>query len=288
MYRLRHYGNHPVKFVKVVGVVVAVDEFEGRRVYTIDDSSGACLECSCVVPIVTSGEGGEGKKDVIDTRKRVSGEDLRTAKKEEKVILKESMKQAASPDQGVSNPNVPWGLIDVGTVIKVKGRVGWYWNAIQVEVVSAFLVKGTDFEVKFWNEARAFKRDVLSKEWALSPEMTEKLKKKAERRVKKSYQEGKKGALKVLDESRTNGDLAGEDRDAARKLLEKQMRARARKEEAKRKRYEEEEESRRQTAQLDEQRRKRRRDLEEARNRIRYPSLAVRKAAAGKYDLLGI
>jgi endo-1,3(4)-beta-glucanase len=277
-----------VKFVKVVGVVVAVDEFEGRKVYTIDDSSGACLECSCVVPIVKTAEGMEGKKDLPDREKLVPEDGLRTAKTEAKSIVKEATKSSASSDQGVSNPNVPWGLIDVGMVIKVKGRVGWYWNAVQVEVVSAFLVKGTDFEVKFWNEARAFKREVLDKEWVLSLETTEKLKKKAERRLKKSYQEGRKDALRVLDESSTNESRANEDRDAARKLLEKQMRARARKEEAKRKKCEEGEESRRQAAQLDEQRRKRRRDLEDARNRIRYPSLAVRKAAAGKYDLLGI
>ena len=47
---LFHYGNHPVKWVRVTGVIVAVDEYAGRNVYTVDDSSGMCIECVCVTP----------------------------------------------------------------------------------------------------------------------------------------------------------------------------------------------------------------------------------------------
>lgn len=32
--------------MRVVGVVVAIDNFSGRRVFTIDDSSGACIEAA--------------------------------------------------------------------------------------------------------------------------------------------------------------------------------------------------------------------------------------------------
>ncbi|KAK8044605.1 hypothetical protein PG993_004629 [Apiospora rasikravindrae] len=37
--------NHPIHWVRIVGVVVAIDSFYSRRIYTIDDSSGACIEC---------------------------------------------------------------------------------------------------------------------------------------------------------------------------------------------------------------------------------------------------
>ncbi|KYK54981.1 Protein stn1 [Drechmeria coniospora] len=38
------HRNLPIKWVRIVGVVVAIDEYAGRRVYTIDDSSAACIE----------------------------------------------------------------------------------------------------------------------------------------------------------------------------------------------------------------------------------------------------
>ena len=47
---LFHYKNHPIKWVRVTGVVVAVDEYAGKNVYTVDDSSGMCVECVCVAP----------------------------------------------------------------------------------------------------------------------------------------------------------------------------------------------------------------------------------------------
>src|SRR4051812_37527160 len=42
--------NHPVRWVQVAGVVVAIDGFEGTRGYTIDVSSGATVECRLNVP----------------------------------------------------------------------------------------------------------------------------------------------------------------------------------------------------------------------------------------------
>ncbi|KAF4992431.1 hypothetical protein FGRMN_7176 [Fusarium graminum] len=51
------YGNLPIKWVRIVGLVVAIDEFPGRRIYTIDDSSGACIECTVAVSVPTGGDG---------------------------------------------------------------------------------------------------------------------------------------------------------------------------------------------------------------------------------------
>ncbi|CAK7242237.1 MAG: endo-1,3-beta glucanase [Sporothrix thermara] len=42
--------NHPIKWVRIAGVVVACAEYYGRRVYTVDDGSGATLECSVPPP----------------------------------------------------------------------------------------------------------------------------------------------------------------------------------------------------------------------------------------------
>ncbi|CAK7272455.1 endo-1,3-beta glucanase [Sporothrix epigloea] len=42
--------NHPIKWVRIAGVVVACAEYYGRRVYTVDDGSGATIECSVPAP----------------------------------------------------------------------------------------------------------------------------------------------------------------------------------------------------------------------------------------------
>lgn len=39
------HRNLPLRWVRITGMVVAVDEFPHRRIYTIDDSDGLCIEC---------------------------------------------------------------------------------------------------------------------------------------------------------------------------------------------------------------------------------------------------
>ncbi|KAI3392853.1 hypothetical protein diail_5059 [Diaporthe ilicicola] len=44
------HKNLPVRWVRIAGIVVAVDEFPHRRVYTVDDSDGSCIECVAALP----------------------------------------------------------------------------------------------------------------------------------------------------------------------------------------------------------------------------------------------
>lgn len=49
-----------------MGIVCAIDDFAGRRLYTIDDSSGACIEC--VVKLSTTGETASDAKEANGNR----------------------------------------------------------------------------------------------------------------------------------------------------------------------------------------------------------------------------
>ncbi|CAK7264861.1 endo-1,3-beta glucanase [Sporothrix epigloea] len=42
--------NHPIKWVRIAGVVIACSDYNGRHVYTVDDGSGAIIECSVPAP----------------------------------------------------------------------------------------------------------------------------------------------------------------------------------------------------------------------------------------------
>jgi hypothetical protein len=257
---LFHYGNHPVKWVRVTGVIVAVDEYAGRNVYTVDDSSGMCIECVCVAPtpppktetmvpahlnqiaLLNQAANAETKKDVGN------GDTDRG-------------KEKTAPS--VQDPNVPWEEMDVGVVVKVKGRVGDFWKQKQVEVVKVEVLRSTDVEVRCWNEVMDFKRDVLGKAWVVSTEEEERCRRVRERELRHA-RNGKRGKEKerASNKEESNGNGEREEARRKRKGLEKK--------------------------EVDAKRRKEKDEALKAKNKVNYPSLAVRRAAAGKYDALGI
>ncbi|RYP52321.1 hypothetical protein DL768_002533 [Monosporascus sp. mg162] len=131
--------NHPIKWVRVVGVVVAVDEFHGRRVYTVDDSTGQCIECSVEVPTPPK----PGARDEEPARNPA----------------------ATDATQGTVS-DVP-ADIDVGMVVDVKGRVKLFRDIKQIEILKMQRVGSTEREVQFWNKIEGFRRDVLCRPWVL-------------------------------------------------------------------------------------------------------------------------
>lgn len=134
--------NHPIIWVRIVGVVVAVDEFYGRRVYTIDDSTGECIECSVEIPKPPK-PGDRSAKE--GSRKAVSEE------------AAQSSTASALPAAG----------LDVGDVVDVKGRMGLFRDRKQLRIQKMQPVASTAEEVQFWDKIRDFRREVLSQPWIL-------------------------------------------------------------------------------------------------------------------------
>lgn len=288
-----------------------MDEFYGRKSYTLDDSSGACVECTAFTPAAKVPDSTAILAHLNEEPRRL--DTIATTSVKDKAATKTKGKGKAedtkTTEHGVMNPNVPWDDIDVGTVVKIKGRIGIFRDIMQVQIVSAFVVKTTDGEVKFWNEAGTFKKEVLGKDWVVSKEVEEKLLKKLNRkgkkvikdagdeevkrkRIEEDHDDGRNAAKRLLQRETTKRKQREaqeeDDRNAAKQLLEQETKKQLEDEEIQRKKKEVEEIQERKDALAREERRRKRKYLEDARNRIKYPSLAVRKAAAGKYDLLGI
>ncbi|KAI1122646.1 hypothetical protein F5Y10DRAFT_281552 [Nemania abortiva] len=141
------YMNHPIQWVRITGVVVAIDNYYGHRVYTIDDSTGQCIECTLATPNTTSGARphGESKKHQV-----VSG--AHTA-------------QTTITDTTSTTP-FP-ADVDVGTVLDVKGTVKLFRGQKQISIRKATRVLSTNEEVLFWDKIRDFRRDILSQPWVL-------------------------------------------------------------------------------------------------------------------------
>lgn len=134
----------PVRWVRVVGVVLAIDTFEGRRAYTVDDGSGACIEA--VVKTDHANQPMSGKSTA------------------------ESEKWAAAIADG----------IEVGSVADVKGWLHTF-REVQINVKKMDLVRCTADEVKLWAKRDKQQRDILEKPWVLRKSEIRKCRETAER-----------------------------------------------------------------------------------------------------------
>ncbi|GAB1315832.1 CST complex subunit Stn1 N-terminal domain-containing protein [Madurella fahalii] len=129
--------NHPIKWVRIAGVVVAVNDRESKRIYTIDDGSGATIDC------------------VVNVGPRVAPGTATTAG------------QAASkPNEAHPLPVVD-APIDVGHTIDIKGSVSTWLERRQIRAEKISHLRSTEQEMLFWEKVTLLKREVLSKPWVL-------------------------------------------------------------------------------------------------------------------------
>lgn len=182
--------NHPIKWVQVAGVVVAIDEFYGRRVYTIDDGSGATIECVLSVPkqnadlaaiSATAAEGGVHGRDKYGNKAGAAAASAQNATTQEEV-----------------KPVVD-GEIDVGHVLLVKGNVTVFRKNKQMRVYKILHLRCTDDEVQFWKKMTAFHHSVLSVPWSLSEKELKRCRKEATRSGEGEPSEQRRGKRRAAD-----------------------------------------------------------------------------------------
>ena len=162
------------------------------------------------------------------------------------------------------NPLVPWEAVAVGSVLKIKGQVTTFWGEKQIDVIKIEVLGGTEGEVRCWDEMVAFRRDVLRKPWVVSVEEEEGCRRERERSLRRERKKAKGGSSKREVEE---GHWEGRGSWGKRKEAEN-------------------EEERRRTHEA--KKRKKKEEGLDQRDRVNYPSMAVRRRVAGKYDALGI
>ncbi|RWA12334.1 hypothetical protein EKO27_g2786 [Xylaria grammica] len=138
------YLNHPIQWVRIMGVVVAIDHYYGHRVYTVDDSTGQCIECTLAVPNANNEKINHGDSRQVQTTK-----------------------PSIVPANTTASTVPPPLDIDVGMVLDVKGSVKVFRGQRQIKIQKVTQVPSTNQEVGFWDKARDFRRDVLSQPWIL-------------------------------------------------------------------------------------------------------------------------
>ncbi|TKA58599.1 hypothetical protein B0A55_08701 [Friedmanniomyces simplex] len=136
--------NHPIRFVRIVGLLVDI-ELRGRyTILTIDDSSGACIDVKITSRYVAAGDEAEYPSNTT-----VDNIDV----------------------------HVQWNLptlhldskpVALGSVLEVKGTISVFRNARQLELKRLFNVPDTNAEAAAWAKTAKWKKDLLSQPWMLT------------------------------------------------------------------------------------------------------------------------
>lgn len=147
--------------MRIVGVVVAVEQFANRRLYTIDDSSG-----SNIVAVTTSPASAEPKNELVACTLRANTE-ARAA--------------------GLHRAD-PYADVDVGTVVDVKGGLSTYRDERQINIEKMVIVKSTAQEVVLWEKRTKFCRKILHVPWLLRDKDIRHCRREAERSDAKKEQ----------------------------------------------------------------------------------------------------
>ncbi|KAG9251480.1 uncharacterized protein F5Z01DRAFT_676966 [Emericellopsis atlantica] len=161
------HRNLPIRWARIVGVVVAVDDFTGRRVFTIDDSSGVCVEA---------------------TSSYAPAPKFNLAEPSHSVAVRDKTAGAHSLNQGdgqsfkatSSSHGLPFQETEVGSVVDIKGKLALFRGEIQLKIEKMVTVKTTAQEVTLWEKRNKFRREVLHADWVLSEKEVRRCRKEAE------------------------------------------------------------------------------------------------------------
>lgn len=107
--------NHPIKWVRLVGVIVALDLYPTRWIATLDDSSGATIEITC------------GRPAPAPTTQHANATALA-----EFNATRLSGHEASVKGVTATGRDVDLSGVDIGTVVKVKGGVGSFREVRQM------------------------------------------------------------------------------------------------------------------------------------------------------------
>ncbi|KAI4233511.1 MAG: hypothetical protein LQ349_004365 [Xanthoria aureola] len=180
---LYFYNNHPIRWVRLVGVIVAFDVYPNRITITLDDSSGLNIEVFCKKDICTV-------TPTIDTSVDAYG-----AIKLNRPLVQKDDEHVVTTSEGKVNLD----RFNVGSVVKIKGGVSEFRGEKQVTLERIALVRTTNEEAIAWAENSAFYQEVLCKPWVVDDRAQLRAKKRAAGLDKQ--REAKKGLKRRKRES---------------------------------------------------------------------------------------
>ncbi|KAL4910045.1 hypothetical protein BDW74DRAFT_144313 [Aspergillus multicolor] len=166
------YQNHPIRFVSLVGIIVARTDVPRRTILTLDDSTGATVDVVVLksdpttsVPAAATAE--SKTKDDAD---------------------------ADAPPKEMHLTSTAQTTIDItplqpGKLFQIKGTLSVFRSTNQVQLERFFPVPDTKAEMRFVEARMRFLVEVLSVPWALDEEDIEGLRVQADEEERKIEEE---------------------------------------------------------------------------------------------------
>ncbi|KAK5677122.1 hypothetical protein LTS10_010311 [Elasticomyces elasticus] len=198
---LYFYQNHPIHYVRIVGILVDIVT-RGKKgeytILTIDDSSGECIDVK------------------ITTLATVAGNE-----------------RGYASNTGVENVDVHITLglptlylnfkpVQIGEVLEVKGTIAVFRGERQIELKRLFRVNGTNAEASEWRKTALWISGVLAEPWILTDKERDAMDKRLKREeVDEKKMDNRRRAKDAKhDEERKRYE---EKREAKRKRAEGRM-----------------------------------------------------------------
>ncbi|EGZ68623.1 hypothetical protein NEUTE2DRAFT_133269 [Neurospora tetrasperma FGSC 2509] len=178
--------NHPIKWVRICGIVVAIDVYgdsssrsKGQiQVITIDDSSGHTIEC--VIPLPPP-----------------AAPSVPPLGKQEQQQPPQSLPLIDSP-------------IDIGHILDIKGSLRNFRDQRQVKAEKIVHLRTTEQEVAFWERVVQLRKEILDKPWKLDEKVVRRLRREAmgvdERDAKREKEKDEARRERREEERRVEGE----------------------------------------------------------------------------------
>ncbi|KKK21181.1 hypothetical protein AOCH_005130 [Aspergillus ochraceoroseus] len=144
------YLNHPIRFVSVMGIIVARTEVPRRTILTLDDSSGATIDI--VVLRAEESESQRGTSPSLKSEPELDG--LHPVQRQPQPHLTATTQTALSIE-----------ALAVGAPVHIKGTLSVFRSTVQIQLERFFPVRETGAEMRFLDQRCRFLVEVLSVPW---------------------------------------------------------------------------------------------------------------------------
>jgi hypothetical protein len=168
---LYFYLNHPIQFVQVVGVVVAIEDYHSHIfLITLDDSSGSTLDVVWRKPkpdLENSNDSANGRhgrpQNAATTASKSTSAKVSTSGAVSKVTL------AEGDDLGQL-----LSTLQIGTIVLAKGTLSTFRNTLQLSLLRLSLLT-PQLELRFIQSRSSLLLTTLCKPWKLSSSVQKRL-----------------------------------------------------------------------------------------------------------------
>lgn len=218
------YNNHPIRYVSLLGLIVARTDVFRRTILTLDDSSGATIEVAVLKA--------EPPQDKDTEPEHVGGKETNqqqhpaNARGPAQQVQEQAQKNVVTVSHIATTQGTPLDIsaLHPGTLAHVKGTLSTFRGTMQLQLERVFPVPDTNAEMRFIDQRLRYLVEVLSVPWWLGVDDVERLREEAEEEDERVGEEQDR----VRRRARRKAEREERDQRRIWKMWETQERARER------------------------------------------------------------